>query len=147
MENTSHILIKTGILAEFTIRKKIRVNPKNVPRNLNPMEVEKFLQSFIYNKISDSNDSDIISIPGMLINDTPITNENIEEQKLIMELTCIASNISKKILEKNLDSYYLCYIINALINMMSLTEKDFNEFHRKFSGNNPDSDPGCDGVV
>jgi len=63
----------------------------------------------------------------------------------MMELTHFASIISKKLSEKNIDKFYSCYIINTVVQMLSLTEKDFEDFHEKFSkyrdGNMEGEDP------
>jgi hypothetical protein len=73
---------------------------------------------------------DAQKIPGLLLDG--IFEEN-EEKKRIMELTYFASIIAKKLSEKRVGKYHSCYIINAIVNMLGLTEDDFDEFHKRFS--------------
>ena len=33
----------------------------------------------------------------------------------------------------NVGKYHACYIVNAIVNMMGLTDEDFDNFHKKFA--------------
>ena len=107
-------------------------------------------QEILRKSVMDETKKAILSkkIPGLIIPDKFISSE---EKKLMMELTYFASIIAKKINEKKIDKYHSCYIINAIVNMLGLTESDFDEFHRKFSkyrdGDSPPESMGGGGLV
>lgn len=134
IETTNHILSKEGILTTFSIAK--RISKKDITKlrqkiKNNKLDALKF-QDVLKKSVMEDTKKAILSkkIPGLIIPDKYISNE---EKKLMMELTYFASIISKKINEKKIDKYHSCYIINAIVNMLGLTESDFDEFHRKFS--------------
>jgi hypothetical protein len=134
IETANHILSKEGILTTFSIAKRISVKDMQKLRQKiksNKFDAIKF-QNFIKKSIMEDTKQAILSkkIPGLIIPERNVSNK---EKEIIMELTYFASIISKKINEKNIDKYYSCYIINAIVNMLGLTEGDFDEFHRKFS--------------
>jgi len=133
MQTTHHILAKEGILTTFSIAKKITAkdvkklrdkikNAKIDAEQLNEMLKESIVKN-------TQKDIDAQKIPGLVLEGV----ENAEEKKRIMELTYFASMISKKLSEKNIDKYHSCYIINAIVNMLGLTEDNFDEFHKRFS--------------
>lgn len=133
MQTSKHILSKAGILVAFDIGKKItasdikKLNSTTKTDGLNDIEYQKKLKELIIKETEDSTNDNII--PGLLISD--VLSE-IEEKKKLMELTYLASLLSEKIKGKTLDSYYRCYIINAIVSILELTESDFNSFHEKF---------------
>jgi hypothetical protein len=69
-------------------------------------------------------------IPGLMVKE--VLNEQ-EEKKRIMELTYFASIMAKKLTDNNVGKYHACYVVNAIVNMMGLTEEDFDNFHKKFA--------------
>jgi len=133
-QEVNHILSKEGILTTFSIAKKVAKkdilnlqkrlveaqskNPK-IKKLLAKRMIEETRKAFLDQKI-----------PGLII---PGQNIPEEEKKKMMELTYFASIVAKKIGEKKIDKFHSCYIINAIVNMLGLTESDFDEFHRKFS--------------
>ena len=146
LETTNHILSEEGILTTFAIAK--RVSAKDVKKfqqkiKLNKISAEKF-QELLYKSVLEETQKALLSqkVPGLIL---PGHNIPEKERKRMMELTYFASIITKKMNEKNIDKFYSCYIINAIVNMMELTERDFDEFHRKFSkyrdGNTEGDDP------
>jgi hypothetical protein len=138
MQSTNHILAKEGILTTFSIAKKVtakdvkKLREKLKITSTSSLNSEK-LKELLRNAVIKETQSDIESnnIPGLIIS-SPNFEEN-EERKRIMELTYFASLIAKKLAEKNIGKYHSCYIINAIVNVLGLTEEDFDEFHRKFS--------------
>jgi len=83
-------------------------------------------------------------IPGLILENTNGIQANTEEEKRIIDLTYFASLISKTIAERNMNKYYSCYIINAIVNMLRLNDDDFENFHRqfgKFKSGEPPDDP------
>ena len=134
MNITSHILSKEGILTSFSIAKKVTVRDIKKLRNTlkNSKMDDKKLQYALRKAIIKGAEKtiDVHKIPGILLDG--ILAEN-EEKKRIMELTYFASIIAKKLAEKKIGKYHSCYIINAIVNMLGLTEEDFDDFHTKFS--------------
>ncbi len=130
-----HILAKEGILPSFSIAKKItaldikRIKEKLITKfgKVNTSKLQSLLKEAIIKETQTAMETQ--KIPGLIV-DTPEENE---EKKRILELTYFASIIAKKLADKKINKYYSCYIINAVVNMLQLSEEDFENFHRKFS--------------
>lgn len=145
MQITNHILAREGILTSFSIAKKVtardvkRLRDKMKNAKVNAEQLQELLRQSIIKETQQAVETH--KIPGLIIG--PVAME--EEKQKIMELTYFASLISKKLGEKKIGKYHSCYIINAIVNMLGLTEEDFDEFHRKFakfrSGESDDSAP------
>lgn len=148
IETANHILSKEGILTTFSIAK--RISKKDMQKLRQKIKSNKFdaikFQEFIKKSIMEDTKRAILSkkIPGLIVTERNISNQ---EKEIIMELTYFASIISKKINEKKIDKYYSCFIINAIVNMLGLTEGDFDEFHRKFSKYKEGGDSSSDSVA
>jgi hypothetical protein len=140
MQTANHILAKEGILTTFSIAKKVtavdvkKLRDKLKSSKLDADKLQELLRTTVLKDTQKAIESQ--KIPGLIIEGL----EESEEKKRIMELTYFASVIAKKLSEKKVGKYHSCYIINAIVNMLTLTEDDFDEFHRKFSkfkeGNN-----------
>lgn len=134
MQIANHILSKEGILTSFSIAKKVTVKDVKKLRDglkNSKMDAKKLQEALRNAVIKGARESvDAQKIPGLLLDG--IFAES-EEKKRIMELTYFASIIAKKLSEKRVGKYHSCFIINAIVNMLGLTEEDFDEFHRKFS--------------
>jgi hypothetical protein len=136
MQTSNHILAKEGILTTFSIAKKVSIKDikkirdkmKNTKVDANKMQ--DLLKRLIVKETQSKIDTQ--KIPGIIL-DGVENVEDVEEKKRLMELTYFASIIAKKLSEKKIGKYHSCYIINAIVNMLGLTEGDFNEFHKKFS--------------
>ena len=133
-QNINHILSREGILTTFHIAK--RVSKKAILRLQNKLKSDKTsdqkLRKLLAKKLSEEAQGAFVNqtIPGLII---PGQNIPDEEKRKMMELTYFASVVSKKISEKQLSKFHSCYVINAMVNILGLTESDFDEFHRKFS--------------
>ncbi len=150
MQTSDHILAKEGILTTFSIAKRVTAKDiKKICDKLKKSKVkeEKIQELLTMAIVKDTQKKlDIYKIPGLI----PDSQEESNEKKRIMELTYFASMIAKKLSDKNIDKYYSCFIINAVVNMLQLTEEDFNNFHQKFSkfknGNNTENEDNDDGT-
>jgi hypothetical protein len=154
MHTANHILAKEGILTTFSIAK--RVTEKDVKKLRDKIKTAKMDADKLHELLKDSiirdtqKDIENKKIPGLMIEGV----EDNEEKKRIMELTYFASMIAKKLSEKNIDKYHSCYIINAIVNLLGLTEDNFDDFHKKFSkfkngekeNDRPDDDGGMDTI-
>lgn len=134
MQITNHILAKEGILTNFSIAKKVtardvkKIRDKMKNAKVDADKLQELLRQAILQETQKSVETQ--SIPGLIVH----VNNSIEEEKQrIMELTYFASLIAKKLAEKKVGKYHSCYIINAIVNMLGLTEEDFDEFHRRFA--------------
>jgi hypothetical protein len=133
MQTANHILAKEGILTTFSIAKKVtavdvkKLRDKLKSSKLDADKLQELLRTTVLKDTQKAIESQ--KIPGLIIEGL----EESEEKKRIMELTYFASVIAKKLSEKKVGKYHSCYIINAIVNMLTLTEDDFDEFHRKFS--------------
>ena len=140
MTTANHILAKEGILTTFSIAKKVtakdvkKLRDKLKSAKIDSDKLQELLKSAVIRDTQQAIETQ--KIPGLIIEGAAES----EEKKKIMELTYFSSVIAKKLSEKKIDKYHSCYIINAIVNMLGLTEEDFDEFHRKFSkfkeGNN-----------
>ena len=133
MQTANHILAKEGILTTFSIAKKVTAKDvKKLREKLKTAKVDSAkLNELLRKAVVKETQATIETqkIPGLILDGV----EENEEKKKIMELTYFASVIAKKLAEKKVGKYHSCYIINAIINMLGLTEEDFDEFHKKFS--------------
>lgn len=133
-QTVNHILSKEGILTTFSIAKRISLKDvQSLRKKIKGSQAteEKFKKLLKDRVIKETNKALVEQkIPGITMPGQSIPED---EKKKMMELTYFASIIAKKIAEKKIDKYHSCYIINAIVNMLGLTESDFDEFHRKFS--------------
>lgn len=133
MQITNHVLAKEGILTNFSIAKKVsakdikKLRDKITSTKKDAETVQNLLKTALI-KETRKNLSEH-KIPGLIMDGI----EDVEEKKRIAELTYFASMIAKKLAEKKIDKYHSCYIINAIVNMLDLTEENFEEFHKKFA--------------
>jgi hypothetical protein len=134
MSTPNHILAQEGILMSFSIAKKVtigdikRIQDRLKKNDINPEQLNKLLRQNVIEETQKAINNK--SIPGLIVDESAVTPE---EKKRITEFTYFASVISKKIADENIDKYHACYIINAIISMLGLNEKDFENFHKKFS--------------
>lgn len=137
MEQSIHILNQTGILNSFSIAKKITEEElnqyyiRNRKKGRSNEDVENMIRIEIENEIQDAIKNN--KIPG-LINYQDMTKKMDSDDAIashVPELNRLIMIISQKLIEKKYNKFALCYFINSLVNLLGLTEKDFNKFHRK----------------
>lgn len=135
-----HILSEEGILTSFSIAKKVdnrlikRLQAKAKKDGMSDEELNKKIGELIIAQTKLAIDNN--EIPGLVWAGMDVNEEHIDrdvDDKKTIELTYLASLLSKKISEKNLNKYDSCYLINAMINLLGLTEDDFEDFYNKFS--------------
>lgn len=146
-----HILSDEGILTSFSIAKKIdskqvkKIKDKAKKDGSSDAEIKKKINDVIMFQTKKAVEQN--EIPGLVwsVDDSkPEKVENTSEDKRMIELTYLASLLSKKIVEKNLNKYDSCYLINAMINLLGLSEEDFEVFYEKFSGSQEQSSDESD---
>ena len=139
MHEPTHILTQMGVLTSFSVAKKITEEDveaffkKYRKSGKTEEEIGIILREKIFEEIRIAMESK--SIPGLL-NPLTILNSKMGDMqhKNIVEINRLMSIVSQKLIEKKYDKFSLCYFINALVNSLGLTEKDFTSFHRKISG-------------
>lgn len=141
IQTANHVLSKEGILTTFSIAKRVSLKSvKNLRKkakkgNFNSKKFQDLLRKSIMKETQKALMDR--KIPGLIFSGQNVSDE---EKKKMMELTYFASVIAKKVNEKKIDKYHACYIINAIVNMLGLDEKAFDDFHRKFSQSKNDDD-------
>jgi len=144
MTKPIHILNQTGVLASFSVAKKIteedihnyfskQKKSGKTERQINDMfqeEIIKDIQDAILNN----------KIPGLLSSQELAKQLGLD--KLVIdkmpELNKLVMIITQKLTEKKYDKMSLCYFINSLVNLLNLTEQDFENFHRQNGTDEPD---------
>jgi hypothetical protein len=136
-----------GILTAFSISKKITEEEVNnfFKKHKKSGKTEEQLGDMLRNKIFEEIKGALETqkIPGLIGNiQSPFSSENvIPNANDINKLVMI---IAQKMTEKKYDKLSLCYFINSMVNLLGLTERDFEKFHKKISENNRDDDDDDD---
>jgi len=133
---SQHILTEEGILVSFSIARKL--SSEDVEKVKDKIHSGKLTTDQVHDYLIKETKKviELKKIPGLT--DTEKMVDSSSERKRITELTYFASLIAKKINEKNIDKYHMCYTMNTLVNLLGLTEDDFEEFYNKFSNYDDD---------
>jgi len=156
MDHLNHILTQEGILASFSVSRKL--TETEVKKMMDTLEKEhgrekaaEVLKEKIVGEMKEAMVKN--KIPGLII--PKGEDEEAEEQirknlppgmyeKLVL-LNKMVMVVAVKMMEKKLDKFSMCYFINTLVNALSLSEKDFDAFHSQFSQyRNPDGEDDDD---
>ncbi len=144
MLNPVHILNQMGVITSFSVAKKVHEDDitkffaKGKKAGKSVEEMNNLLRDRVLSEIQDAVENR--KIPGLL---TPeeLAKEMGVQQHIITnmpELNRLIMIVGHKLAEKKYDKMSLCYFINSLVNLLGLTEKDFEKFHKKNSP--PDDD-------
>lgn len=135
--NTSpkHLITELGVLKSLSIGKrlspdKVRDYKSKIKKITKTKEEAESLLNKVILKDAEKT-MDTSEVPGMVIEKPSQKRQNTE--KRLIDLTYFASIISKKVTEKKLGKFDRCYLINVLVNMLGLSEEDFDVFHRTFN--------------
>lgn len=146
-----HILNQLGVLASFSVAKKVTegdINSffsKQKKTGKNEKQIGKLLQEKILKEIQEAVLNQ--NIPG-IITPEEMAKEAGVDQKIIdrmPELNRLIMVIVHKMSEKKYDKMSLCYFINSMVNLLGLTERDFEKFHRQNTKNEDDDNDDDDG--
>lgn len=137
----NHILSQSGILKTFSVARRVSEDDiKKLTNQYNRLGGKKIgLTEFLKEEIIKSTQKAFSKneVPGLIFDSVP---EDPASHQTMMELTQFSSFVAKKMVDKKLSKFYFCFVVNALINMLGLTDKDFDEFHQKFSKLRGESD-------
>ena len=135
-ESPTHLISSLGILTSFQIAKKINKQEvskesrkiKRIFKESDPAKFQKLLMDALIEKAKKSVENELP--PGLVF-----PKKNLKKQKLdkfYLELSAISQALTNKFVEQNLSKHQVCFILNAVINLLGLTEEDFLDFHKKF---------------
>ena len=134
--NTTHLLATLGVLSSFSIAKKISKidilrETKKIKRLYKGKDTKK-INEVLLNSILKATKKRFLSDtpPGLIIPEITPTKEKLN--KMYLELTNISSALSTTFLEKKLTKHQLCFIINTVVNLLKMTEEDFDDFQKEF---------------
>lgn len=145
MNSPIHILNQLGVLSSFSVAKKVteedinKYFAKHKRTGKSDTQIGEMLKNKILSEINEAVKSN--KIPGIL-SPQELAESMGMDQKIISnmpDLNKLVMVLANKLVEKNYDKMSLCYFINSLVNVLSLTEDDFTKFHRQ---NNTDEDEG-----
>jgi len=146
-----HILSDEGILTSFSIAKKIdnkefkKIKQKAKKIGMSDAEIMNKINDTVVSQTKKSVENN--EIPGLIWGKNRGPKQkgnNTNSDKKAIELTYLASLLAKKISEKDLSKYDSCYLINAIVNILNLHDKDFDEFYDKFSSSQDNSEENED---
>lgn len=138
-----------GILTSFSVAKKVTESDistffkKHKKNGKSEEQIGNMLRDKIFDEIRDALENR--KVPGLL---TPVGMLGPKEEEKInqnlAEMNRLLMVIAHKLVEKKYDKLSMCYFINSLVNLLGLTEKDFETFHRKMSSQEDDGDDDGD---
>ncbi len=131
-KSPEHILSKSGVLASFSVSKKISEEEVHAmmenaqSRGKSEDEILDLVKTRIMMEIMDATRKG--TLPGIILENS--------QRKLIPIQSVTALNrmvevLSQKMKQKKFDKLSLCYFINYLVGSLGLVEEDFEEFHRR----------------
>ena len=145
MNQPSHILNKLGILSSFSIARRISEEDiqkffvKHIKKGKTTEEVHKLFLEKIESDILEAIETG--TIPGIINENRPDLN-NISSQ-LAAKLPAINKLIvfiAHRIMCMKFDKMSMCYIIDTLVNLLNLTDDDFQTYHGLNNGEDGDDD-------
>ena len=142
-EQLMHVLNQMEILTSFSIAKRVTEEDvqKYFAKRKKIGKTEEEMSEMLRKKITSEIDSDFKNnkIPGLVTPQEFAKSMGVDQSIIdkMPELNRLITIIAEKILQKKYDKMELCYFLNSLVNILSLTEDDFLKFHRK---NNPEDD-------
>lgn len=144
MMSPVHILNQMGVITSFSVAKKVSETDvqKFFARGKKEGKSVRELNNILRDKILGEIESAVIQhkIPGLLAPEELAKEMGVQQNVInnMSELNRLIMIMTHKLTEKKYDKMSLCYFINSLVNMLGLTESDFEKFHRQNSGEGDD---------
>lgn len=131
-----HLLSTMGVLAKFSIAKRISKEElvrttskiKKIYKEKDPEKIKKLLTDALVESTKKYVGTEIP--PGLIFPKKDPKKEAMD--RYYMELSAISQILANKFIEQKLTKNQVCFIVNAIINILGIGEEDFSEFHRKF---------------
>lgn len=132
-----HILNQLGVMTSFSVAKKVTEEDmekyfvKHKKEGRSEEEISAMLHNKILHDIQDAIRNN--EIPGLISVKEMAQQYGLKPSIMerIPELNKLGMILAQKLSEKNYDKMSLCYFINYLVNVLGLTEQDFEKFHRQ----------------
>lgn len=127
-----HLLTKSGVLASFSISKKITEQEvdtlmKTAKKNgKNETEILDLVKTKIMREIIEATQKG--TLPGIVIESAKHPIIPIQSIEALNHMVLV---LSQKMKSKKIDKLSLCYFVNYLVGSLGLTEEDFETFHRR----------------
>lgn len=136
MTKPIHILNQLGILSSFSVAKKIKEEEiekyfaKQKKTGKSERQISEMLHAQILNDIQEALLKN--EIPGLISSQEIAKQLGLDQSVVdkVPELNRLVMLLGHKLAEKKYDKMSLCYFINSLVNILGLTERDFEKFHR-----------------
>ncbi len=131
-----HLLSSLGVLASFSIAKRISKEEidkannqiKKIYKEKDPEKIKALLKDILISNTKKYLTNEIP--PGLIFPKKDPKKEKLD--KYYMELSAISQALSNKFREQKLTKQQICFIINALVNILGINQDDFEEFHKNF---------------
>ena len=130
-----------GVITSFAVAKKVSEEELTKFFNKGKKEGKTVaeLNDIIRKKVIAEIEAAVLSrkVPGLLSTEELAKEMGIKESIItdMPELNRLIMIVGHKLAEKKYETMSLCYFINSLVNLLGLSENDFEKFHRQ---NNPD---------
>lgn len=143
--NLNHLLAKHGVMASFSIARKIsrdklkKLTDRLKKKSKNQLDLNELINKEIINTTQTSIENNLI--PGIIstLNGSTSNNEQIPQKKIAMDekklikFNYLAGTISKRFIDLKLSKDEICYILLYILSVIGLTDEDFRNFHRKYN--------------
>lgn len=130
-----HLLASLGILREFSIGKRISKEEieKTIKKVKKVCKDKKKFQKLLEDALVENTRKYVNNKlpPGLILPEKHPKQEELD--RFYMELSAISHALSEKFVEQKLTKQQVCFIINAIVSILGVTENDFENFHKKFS--------------
>lgn len=146
MLNPVHILNQMGVITSFSVAKKVSEDDihkffsKGKKSGKSTEELNNILRDKVLGEIEDA----VIhrKIPGLLSPEELAKEMGVQQNVInnMPEMNRLIMIVGHKLAEKKYDKMSLCYFINSLVNLLGLTESDFEKFHRQNGEHDGDDD-------
>ena len=135
-----------GVITSFAVAKKISEDEiskyfaEGKKKGKSTDEIHKSIQQKVMGDIEEAVMNK--KIPGLLSPEELAKEMGIKQNIIanMPELNRLIMVVGHKLAEKKYDKMSLCYFINSLVNLLGLTENDFEKFHRQNNGTEADDD-------
>lgn len=137
MNNPAHLLSSLGVLASFSISKKVTKEDidkitrkvKKLVREDDPVKFKKMLMESIIDNVKKTVENG--PPPGLIFPKQSRKKQKLD--KFYMELSAVANIVANKFIEQGFSKFQVCFIINAIVNILGINESDFEKFNAKYA--------------
>lgn len=135
-----------GVITSFSVAKKISEDDihkffaKGKKSGKSTEELNNILRDKVLSEIEDAVTHQ--KIPGLLSPEELAKEMGVQQNVInnMPEVNRLIMIVGHKLAEKKYDKMSLCYFINSMVNVLGLTEQDFEKFHRRNAGEDGDND-------